>query len=358
MKGKTVRWGILCLSLVVLAMPSTAAAPPSWVPAITSDFMTIYGDATQGAALTLGGVPVTKASASVLAAFAPGVANAVGNYAMGSQPPVLNDGEFLMTIYGDDDPVGKNGAAAGDNVTFKLYYAPTGRTYSGYTVFDNDAAVPRVLYASFLSDPILQPHLVTLHFRNQAPVISVDNGVTRLNYAPSDNSTKGIVYRLSDPDTGDFVVVDNVVFRPAIDDASWVGVFVDSVRLDNVVRASDNSATWFQLGAGGGNFGDNVSIVVRGPVSSKDTKVFTVTVMVQDDVGSPTPVTSIPVQDNTVSIAVGSGGGSDDSENWWQKTFGCAVAPIGAPVDVPSNAATLLVMVLPAVVMLLRRRKK
>jgi hypothetical protein len=356
MKGKTVRWGILCLSLVVLAMPSTAAAPPSWVPAVTSDFMTIYGDATQGAALTLNGSAVTKASASVLAAFAPGVTNAVGNYLMGSQPPALNDGEFLMTIYGNDASSGKNGAAAGDNVAFKLYYAPTGRIYSGYTVFDNDASVPRVLYASFFTDPILQPHLVTLHFRNQAPVIAVDNGVTRLNYAPSDNLVKGIVYRLSDPDTGDFVVVDNVIFRPAIDNASWVGVFVDGVQWDNVLRATDNSATWFQLGTGGGAFADNVAVLVKGPVSSKDTKIFTITLMVSDDVGAPTPVTSIPFQDNTVSISVGSSTTSDD-ENWFKKAFGCAVVPAGAPVDEPSNAATLLVMVLPAVVILLRRKR-
>jgi len=356
MKGKTVRWGILCLSLVVLAMPAMAVLLPGWVPAITSDFMTIYGDATRGAALTLDNVVVTRGSGSGLAAFAPGVTSAVGVYWMGSQPPVLNDGEFLMTIYGNDVLSGKSGAAAGDNVAFKLYFAPTGRIYSGYTVFDNDAAVPRVLYASFLTDPILQPHLVTLHFRNQAPVITVENGITRLNYAPSDNSFNGIVYRLSDPDTGDFVVVDNVVFRPAIDNASWVGVFVNNVRLDNVVRATDNSATWFQLGVGGGTFGDNVSIVVKGPVSANDTKVFTITLMVQDDVGSPTPVTPIRVQDNTVSIAIGSGG-SEDNESWWHKTFGCAVAPVGAPVDEPSNAASLLVMVLPALVILLRRKR-
>jgi len=318
--------------------------------------MTIYGDAIQGAALTLAGVPVTRTGNSVLAAFAPGVTNAVGNYVMGSQPPALSDGEFLMAIYGNDASTGKNGAAAGDNVTFKLYFAPTGRIYSGYTVFDNDASVPRVLYSSFLSDPIPQPHLVTLHFRNQAPAIAVDNGVTRLNYAPSDNSTKGIVYRLSDPDTGDFVVVDNVVFRPAIDNASWVAVFVDNVRLDNVVRASDNSATWFQLGTGGGNFGDNVSVVVKGPVSAKDTKVFTITLTVHDDVGKQTPVTDITVQDNTVSISTASTSSGED-EGWFKKAFGCAVAPAGAPVDEASGAATLLVIVLPAALILARRRK-
>jgi len=319
--------------------------------------MTIYGDATQGAALTLGGVSVTRTGGSVLAAFAPGVANAVGNYVMGSQPPALNDGEFLMTIYGNDASSGKNGAAAGDNVTFRLWYAPTDRIYSGYTVVDNATALPRVTYASFLTDPILQPHLVTLHFNNQRPAILVDNAVTRLKYAPTDNSIHAIVYRLADPDTGDFVVVDNVVIRPGIDNASWIAVFVDGVQWDNVLRASDNSATWFQLGAGGGAFADNIVVAVRGPVSVKDRKLFTVTVTAHDDVGTPTPVTSISVQDNTVSISTVASSASGDDEGWFKKTFGCAVAPAGAPVDEASGAATLLVILLPAALILVRRRK-
>ncbi len=357
MNGQSLRRGLLWLSLLVVAMPSIAAAPPSWTPAVTSDFMMIYGDAAQGAALTLNGVPVGL-NGSVLAAFAPGVTNAVGNYQMGSQPPALGAGEFLMTIYGNDAASGKNGAAAGDNVTFKLYYEPTQRIYSAYTVFDNDAAVPGVFYASFMTDPILQPHLVTLHFRNQAPAIAVDGGISRLNYPPGDNAARTVVYRLSDPDEGDVVVVDNVVFRPAIDNASWVAVFVDGVRLDNVVRASDNSATWFQLGTGGGNYGDNVSIVVTGPVAAADQRVFTVTLVVEDDVGSPTPVTPIQVQDNAVSIAaVPAGPGSDDSKNWFEKAFGCSMAPAGARRDEASGVASILVMLLPAAVMLIRRRR-
>lgn len=363
MKRKSIRWGILCLSTLVLAMPLVAAAviliPPGWTPVITPDFMEIYGDATKGAALTLDGVPVGRTSSSVLGAFAPGVTNAVGNYLFGSVPPALNDGEFLLTIYGDDTVTSaKDGAAPGDSITFKLYYAPTGRTYSGYTVFDNSAAAPRVTYASFLTDPILQPHLVTLQFRNQAPVITVDGGVTRVTYLYTDNSVKGVVYRLSDPDTGDFVVVDNVVIKPAIDNASWIGVFVDGVQWDNVIRASDNSATWFQLGAGGGAFADNVAIAVKGPASTKDLKTFTVTVMAHDDVGSPTPVTPVHVQDNTVSIAVvTSSAAQEDNESWWHKTFGCAMAPVGVPRDEVSGAAAILVMLLPAALILLRRRK-
>ncbi len=360
MKGKSIRWGILCLSLVVLAAPSIAAAPSSWTPAVTSDFMTIYGDATQGAALTLGGVPVPVGSGidrSALAAFAPGVTNAVGNYTMGGMS-ALNDGEFMMTIYGNDALSGKNGAAAGDNVAFKLYYAPTGRIYSGYTVVDNATALPRVTYASFLTDPVPtgQPHLVTLHFSNLPPAISVDNAVTRLNYSPSDNSVRAVVYRLVDPDTGDVVVVDNVVIRPAIDNASWIGVFVGGVQWDNVLRASDNSATWFQLGTGGGAFADNVAVLVRGPVSTKDQKVFTVTLMAHDDVGTPTSVTSIDVQDNTVSIAT-SAPSSGDEEGWFKKAFGCTVAPVGASRDETSGAAGILMMILPAILILARRRR-
>ncbi len=267
MKRKSLRWFLPCI-LLMIAAPALAA-PPGWVQVTpTNDSMFVFGTVT----VTVNHIPVSQ-STSILGAFVPGLATP--DTVVGITNFAGNPGEYSMPIYGNDTTTpSKDGANAGDNITFQLYYAPEDQILSSYTFTATDELgnpLSAVQYVSFGFDNVtinfdmdLRPvwdnlsvfsaksvnegenlqftahatdpdGTVVTHVANNLPAFCTYNttsGLVNCNPTFTDNGVYNVTFRASS--AGLFALPDNAAVAITVNNVNRAPVFGTITPSDNV----------------------------------------------------------------------------------------------------------------------------
>lgn len=168
---------IAAAALWVAGGAGHAAVPAGWdnVQASTS-VMGLVGS------VTIDGVPVRTDNASVLAVFAPGVANPVGVYTFAADSGVDNTGRYgILAVYGADGTV----AGAADNalLTFAFYNARTGAVLYAPVVRNQGIVFPA-------ATPLPYADNTTVRFVPGSPMSVIDN-VSLAFVTPVSNVNEG-----------------------------------------------------------------------------------------------------------------------------------------------------------------------